>query len=301
MYKAINMYKGTNLSLLAILAAVMFICYPAVVQADRTAIHIPGNDLCQNAFPIFDGITPFSNVGAGTQGVWPCGAGGSDIWYTYTATCDGQVSYDTCIAGSYDSTLAVYDGPNDGPGCTAALNSSSLLQCNDDAGCGFSPGFSSMVTVPVIGGQDYIVRVGGFVGSQGVGFLNIVPFTTLCIVDIDIKPSNIPNLINPFKSELIPVAILGSNTLDVADVDVTTLAFGPNGAAPVDRAGGQVEDVNFDGIDDLVSHYRTQETGIACGDTEACVTGNFLNGTQFEGCDFVNTLDGDDAGCPPGR
>jgi len=47
--------------------------------------------------------------------------------------------------------------------------------------------------------------------------------------------------------------------------------------------------VNDDGLMDLLSHYRTQDTGIAVGDTEACVTGATLDGTPLEGCDFINT------------
>jgi hypothetical protein len=115
-------------------------------------------------------------------------------------------------------------------------------------------------------------------------------------VSIDIKPWSDPNTINPFSRGVVPVALLGSDTFDVADADVTTLAFGPDGAAPAfDLTNPLVywlshRDVNGDGRKDLLSSYRTAETGIAMGDTEACLTGETLNGGVFEGCDAVSTV-----------
>jgi hypothetical protein len=114
--------------------------------------------------------------------------------------------------------------------------------------------------------------------------------------EIDIKPGSDPNSINPSLAGDIPVAILGSDTFDVSGVDVDTLAFGPGGTSFDHSHGPHLEDVNGDSYTDLMAHFRIEETGIAFGDMEACLTGQTLDGTPFKGCDAVRTvpdMDGD--------
>jgi hypothetical protein len=108
-------------------------------------------------------------------------------------------------------------------------------------------------------------------------------------IGIDIKPDGFPNSINPYSRGVIPVAILGSDTFDVADVDVTTLAFGPGGAA-IAHLNGHLQDVNSDGIMDLMLHFRTQDSGITCGDESATLTGETLDGQPIEGTDSIQTV-----------
>ena len=109
-------------------------------------------------------------------------------------------------------------------------------------------------------------------------------------VDIDIKPDSDPNGINPRSKGVIPVAVLGSIDFDATQIDSSKVAFGPGKASAVHD--GHVEDVNGDFFDDMVFHFSTQETGIACGDTDAALTGETFGGDSITGTDAVKT-----AGC----
>jgi hypothetical protein len=117
-------------------------------------------------------------------------------------------------------------------------------------------------------------------------------------VAIDIRPDSDTNAVNLLSRGVIPVAILGSDTFDVADVDVMTLACGPDAAASshdLTKSGlfeDHLRDVNDDGFTDLVSHYRIQEMGISPDDADACITGETLDGTPFEGCDVIRAVSG---------
>ena len=106
----------------------------------------------------------------------------------------------------------------------------------------------------------------------------------------DIKPGSKLNRINPISRGVVPVAILGSEDFDVADIDLTTLAFGPDGARPAGAVVRRRNDVNADGFPDLLVHFRIDESGIEFGDTEVCINGELGGGTLFSGCDAVRTI-----------
>jgi hypothetical protein len=141
-------------------------------------------------------------------------------------------------------------------------------------------------TVAYVADRDFGLRIIDF----GPEYAQTIP------IDLDIKPGSDPNSINLSGEGVIPVAILGSDTFDVTNVDATTLTFGPDGAAPAHCHRPHVEDVNADGVLDLMAHFRTEETGIEFGTLVACLSGETLDGKPFNGCDAVRTvpdMDGD--------
>jgi hypothetical protein len=80
----------------------------------------------------------------------------------------------------------------------------------------------------------------------------------------------------------VTVAVLGSKTVDVTKIDLTTLRLGPNGAAPVST---QIVSAK-NGRVDLLASFRVQDTGLAVGDTQACLLGT-IGDEFFRGCDRV--------------
>jgi len=118
---------------------------------------------------------------------------------------------------------------------------------------------------------------------------NLVVKITDIEVEIDIKPGTVPNSINPTRAEVIPVAILTTPSFDATSVAPMSVKFGPAGAMEIHNKG-HLKDVDGDGDTDMILHFQTQSIGINPGDTEACLTGETVDGNSILGCDSIKTV-----------
>jgi hypothetical protein len=165
--------------------------------------------------------------------------------------------------------------------------------------------YASSTLGPRSPGEDFFfIWFAGFrAGRMGVTGLDVsvlpvwpVRGGPLSVVRIDIKPGGFPNSVNPYGRGVIPVAILGDEDFEVAEIDVTTLRFGLGRASPAHDLtdsftyNDHLQDVNLDGFMDLVTHFRTRDTRIVCGDESVTLTGETLDGQPIEGSDSIRTV-----------
>ncbi|MDG2054324.1 MAG: M12 family metallo-peptidase, partial [Phycisphaerales bacterium] len=155
----------------------------------------PANNGLFQAIVITDGATSFSTIGATTDGV-DHGAGGicddsdeandgtvnNDIWYRYTATCDGTATFSTCGTVDFDTKIAAYSS-------WVIPGTGNIIGCSDDAsGCS---DFSSRLTLSVSSGDQILIRLGGHIDDPiGSGTLNVScsggsGSSGACCVDLD--------------------------------------------------------------------------------------------------------------------
>jgi hypothetical protein len=103
-------------------------------------------------------------------------------------------------------------------------------------------------------------------------------------VSILIQPGENPTGVNPQSIGRIPLAILSSATFDALSVDSSSLSFrrlGDEHSLALCNSGG--EDVNGDGLRDLVCQFNTRETEFKTGDTTGILRGSTASGVPIQG------------------
>ncbi len=118
-------------------------------------------------------------------------------------------------------------------------------------------------------------------------------------VNIDIKPGSYPNGINLGDQGLLPIAVLGSTQFDVNMIDPGTIEIGSvtlaqRGSSKSPKLSFSFEDVNSDGITDMMTFFEVQRLvndGVLNEvTTELRVTATLNDGKTIEGSDSVNIV-----------
>jgi subtilisin family serine protease len=189
------------------------------------------NDECSNAIEIAAGNSEFCTLGASATFLQPncveiTDTMVGDVWFTHTATQDGDLTVRTCGDDGYDTQLAVYEEDN-GTTCPFIINGARLIACNDDAP-GACTAVSSEVTVPVQAGLRYTFRVGGHDGPAGDGTITLVYET--CPADTDgdgvVGVTDLLALLAAWGTNDPDADITGDGIVNVADLLALLSAWG---------------------------------------------------------------------------
>jgi hypothetical protein len=136
---------------------------------------------------------------------------------------------------------------------------------------------SDLVTIDTATGAISVIR-------QNTPFaLEALTFLPLVAVEIAVVRPRPHEVIRVGRRTPITVLILSGPNFDAALVDGSSLAFGPKGAGIIHLTGGHLKDVDGDGRADLLVHFRTDETGIACEQSSATLLGQTLGGAPISG------------------
>lgn len=128
--------------------------------------------------------------------------------------------------------------------------------------------------------------------SFDLPFQTVVELDPFIAVVIDVKPGGYPNCVNLAAGGAVPVAIFGSADFDVTTVDPLTIAL--SGAGLKLKGNGEAlfsyEDLNHDGMTDLMVHIETDALLMSVGDHSATLEGITVSGEAIRGTDSVRIV-----------
>ena len=124
-------------------------------------------------------------------------------------------------------------------------------------------------------------------------FQTVVETRPSVSVVIDIKPGSDTNTINLRSAGAIPVAILSSAAFDARTIDPRTVSLAGAGVKMVGTSGRHLchdEDVNGDGLVDLVCQVLTADFMIEAGESLAVLEARTADGVSVRGQDMVRIV-----------
>ncbi len=134
------------------------------------------------------------------------------------------------------------------------------------------------------------------ISGDGIFFDNLLfepALDPLTLVTIDIKPGSDLNSINLGSNGNIPVAIFSTDTFDATTVDPATILLAYAGVKERGKNGdlmSSFEDIDIDGLDDLLIHIDTQALVLSYDDVEAQLTGETFDGLSIVGTDAIRIV-----------
>ena len=171
---------------------------------------------------------------------------------------------------------------------TAPANGSATVQAGDT--------IRYVPNLDFFGEDGFEYRLTDANGDADVATVTVGVFFDAGPVPIDIMPADPGNNVNlrAGSGASISIAILSVSGFEAPLIDPSSLKFGPLQASISGKP--RVRDMDGDGVEDLLVKFLTGETGIACGDTQASLSGETFDFQLFSGTDAINTF-----ACPRAR
>ena len=149
-------------------------------QYDCEAPGPQANDCATSPATAENGVVyAFDTTGANTDGPDEvgCGSAGddlpvwSDLWYMFDADVDGLMIATCCLDANFDTKIAAYNAGASGSTFNPNNLPSAFIGCNED--CDDPDFYTSELIVPVTGGNQYLIRLGGHLQATGTGNIRI--------------------------------------------------------------------------------------------------------------------------------
>ncbi len=229
---------------------------------------------------------------------------GDLLWSQQIGTSSDDVSYSVAVDGSGNAYISGYTegdlGGTNASGQDAFLTKFdslgnelwsqqigpsgtdySLSVAVDGSGNAFISGY----TYGDLGGTNAGDRDAFLVKFEnpGPGILSLL---------MDIRPGSDINPVNSKSNGVLPVAIYGSDDIDVTEIDLATLMLEGMSLREKGKSGklGSFEDINGDSIVDLLLHFDMSELSFNASTDVYTLSGMMLDGMALEGSDSIRAV-----------